>query len=197
MCYHGTSSSDEHLWDPSLYVQPSHLRARLTYLRQQQCSVLPLAEGLDRLYNGDLPPRSVCLTYDDGTFDFYNVALPILMEFNYPVTLYLTTYYCYYNVPVFDPMCGYLLWKGRGQTLRYPDVFSQEIPLREATAASAARGIKDFASRNGLSGSEKNLLLAKLATALGLDYGGICSSRLLHLMTPEEAAMAARRGLAI
>jgi peptidoglycan/xylan/chitin deacetylase (PgdA/CDA1 family) len=195
LCYHGTSLADEHLWDPSLYVDRSFLTKRLAYLRQKRCSVLPLTEALERLFNDDLPPRSVCLTYDDGTYDFYSVALPILAEFDYPVTLYLTTYYCYYNKPVFDPMCSYLLWKGRGQTLRLPEVFSREISLSENMVTETARGIKDFAIGNGLSGSDKNLLLAKLAMALGINYESICSSRLLHLMTPEEAATAARRGV--
>ena len=123
------------------------------------------------------------------------MALPVVQEFCYPVTLYLTTYYCYYNKPVFDPMCSYLLWKGRGHTLRFSEVFSRAVPLSEESLPRLTSDIMQFAAKNDLSGSEKNLLLARLAGALGIDYESICSARLLHLMRPEEVACAASYGV--
>src|SRR6185295_18614260 len=65
----------------------------------------------------DLPDRAVAITVDDGLSDFYRRAFPLIQEYEVPVTLYLTTFYSQYQRPVFDLMCSYLLWKGRGQTL--------------------------------------------------------------------------------
>ena len=67
------------------------LQRRLEVLRRLDCSVLPLGEALARLYRGELPPRAVALTFDDGYFDFKARALPLLRRFGYPATVYVTT----------------------------------------------------------------------------------------------------------
>src|SRR6218665_3340788 len=116
LCYHGISLVDEHLWNPGLYMDRYTFRDRLAMLRDGGYRVLPLDEGLRHLAKGTLPPRAVAITVDDGTYDFYAHALPALREFGLPATLYLTTYYCRHQLPVFDPVCSYMLWKSQGQT---------------------------------------------------------------------------------
>src|SRR5271157_1590326 len=69
LCYHGVSLEDEHEWWPALFVSPQHLERRLEILKKGSYVVLPLGESLERLYRKDLPPRSVALTFDDGTYD--------------------------------------------------------------------------------------------------------------------------------
>ncbi len=197
LCYHGTSLADEHIWDPDLYISPERLRERLTHLRAKKCAVLPLAEALERLYQGTLPPRSVAVTYDDGTYDFYRVALPVIRDFNYPVTVYLTTYYSEHNQPVFNVMLRYLLWKTQLRVLHLPEVFPNDVALGEHPRADLAAQIRQFASENALSGSQKGRLLERLAQALEIDYDSLLRMRLLHLMTPEEARAAARNGVDI
>jgi peptidoglycan/xylan/chitin deacetylase (PgdA/CDA1 family) len=195
LCYHGTSLADEHLWDPDLYIQPDRLRRRLTHLRNAGCSVLPLPSALQRLYNGTLPPRSVAITYDDGTYDFYQVALPVIREFSYPVTVYLTTYYSDHNQPVFNVMLRYLLWKAQGRALHFPEVVPEDTPLTEDSRPEVAAAFRQFAAENALSGSQKDLLLERLAQALEINYPELRQRRLLQLMTPEEAREAARSGV--
>src|SRR5688572_32405994 len=117
LAYHGVSFDDEHLWNPDLYLSPEQFRGRMQALKDFGCHVLPLADALQRLESGTLPTCSVVLTFDDGSSDFYSRAFPILREFGWPATVYLTSYYSNYNRPVFDVMCSYLLWKGRAQVL--------------------------------------------------------------------------------
>ncbi len=56
-------------------------------------NVLPLAEALDKLDKDQLPPRAVCITFDDGYADNYLNALPILKEHNLTATFFIATGY--------------------------------------------------------------------------------------------------------
>src|SRR2546422_4300286 len=89
LCYHGISQEDEHEWNPGLYMDRETFRERLEMLRSGGCRVLPLEEALDLAQSGRLPQRSVAITIDDGSYDFYTLGYPLLKEFGYPATLYL------------------------------------------------------------------------------------------------------------
>src|SRR6266542_4635523 len=101
LCYHGISLEDEHEWKPSLFMSPRDFESRLVMLRRQNYTVLPLAHALTRLYARELPPRAVTITFDDGLYDFYKQAFPLLKKYGYLATVYLSTFYCDYNRPVF------------------------------------------------------------------------------------------------
>ncbi|HYX30541.1 MAG TPA: polysaccharide deacetylase family protein, partial [Pyrinomonadaceae bacterium] len=100
LAYHAVSMIDEHEWNGSQCISPETLRGRMQQLKRSRCAVLPLGEAVERLYKNDLPDRAVALTFDDGFADFYHRAFPIIDEFGLPVTLYLTTFYSYYNRPI-------------------------------------------------------------------------------------------------
>lgn len=195
LCYHGVSKYDEDQWD-GLYISPETLRRRMELVAQARCNVLPLSEAVNRLRNGTLPDRAVTITFDDGFHDFFSMAFPIVESFGYPVTLYLTTYYVELNLPVFDPMCSYLLWKGRHkQHLEWPEVFPVPVALDEAGRKQATATIKQFAISRKLSGREKDDLLAQLAGRLDIDYEDLRRKRVLNLITPQEARELAARGV--
>src|SRR5687768_15102295 len=136
LCYHGIATSDEHLWNGGHFISPGVFRNRLQLLRKSACAVLPLDEAIQRLYVNDLPPRAVVITFDDGTTDFYSHAFPLLSEYGYPVTLYLTTFYSGYQKPIFDLMTAYLLWKGRDRVLNLKTITGRDsaIELGDETA---------------------------------------------------------------
>src|SRR5438093_1086658 len=76
--YHGVSIEDEHLWHPEMYLSREYFRQRMQLLRDLDCNVLPLGKALVQLNNGTLPKRAVVITLDDGFYDFYTSAYPIL-----------------------------------------------------------------------------------------------------------------------
>jgi len=195
LCYHGISQYDEHEWG-NLYIESETFRRRMKFLREFRCNVLPLSEALDRLQSDSLPERATTITFDDGLHDFYSVAFPILESFGYPVTLYLTTYYVEFNRPVFDPMCSYLLWKGRDkQQLTWDEVLPTTIALDAPGRQRATAMLKQFCLTNRLSGQEKDDLLSQLADRLDVDYQDLRHRRILHLITPQEAKYLAARGV--
>ncbi|HEV2172310.1 MAG TPA: polysaccharide deacetylase family protein [Nitrospira sp.] len=198
LCYHGVSRYDEHEWS-DLYISPETFRRRMNLLHHARCNVLSLSEASARLRDGALPDRAVVLTFDDGFHDFFSVASPIVESFGFPVTLYLTTYYVEFNRPVFDPMCSYLLWKGRHRNwLDWPEVFPAPVSLADvASREPASVTIQEFANRKKLSGREKDDLLNELAARLQIDYEDLCRRRIMHLVTPDEAKQLAARGVDI
>lgn len=199
LCYHGLSADDEHEWNPELYMPPAMFRRRLEVLRDGGYTVLPLDEAVDRLYRGELPPRSVAITFDDGAADFYSQAFPILREFGFPATVYLTTYYCHYNRPVFDVALPYLLWKGRRQVLGRELIEGRgDWRLSDPAQREAAwTAIRAYATSKVLGGREKDALLEEIARRVGVDFAAMRAKRILHLMSEAEVSHVARHGVSI
>ena len=189
LAYHGVSQHDEHLWNPELFVTPGFLRARFELIRRADCAVLPLDLAVRQLHNGSLPPRAVALTFDDGGADFARRAVPVLEEFEFPATVYVSTYYARRGGPVFDPMLRYLLWCARGHSIDGNGFTADGGALDLTTHAArddAGRRIEAFLG--SATADAKDAALCLLAERGGLDYDRILARRLLHLMTPEEVA---------
>jgi peptidoglycan/xylan/chitin deacetylase (PgdA/CDA1 family) len=198
LAYHGISMIDEHKWNGSQYISPETLRIRMQQLQRSRCAVLPLGEAVERLYRNDLPDRAVALTFDDGFADFYHRAFPIISDFGFPVTLYLTTFYSYYNRPVFDVVCSYLLWRGRARTLVAKDFIGADERVNLATndaRETVLKKIRDFAVQQKLNAEEKDARAAGLAAHLGVDYEELLARRVIHNVTPAEARELSERGV--
>src|ERR1043165_5633172 len=189
LAYHGISQDDEHEWRPEPYITQERFRDRLQALKDYGCNVLLLADALEKLRTNSLPTCSVVLTFDDGGYDFYRCAFPVLKEFGWPSTVYLTSYYSQYNQPVFDVMCSYLLWKGRQCELDVSGLLNGTINFKlhgEVERADAVRSIRTYARREKFSAQQKDELLNKLAERLNVDYQAILAKRILHLLSVQE-----------
>jgi peptidoglycan/xylan/chitin deacetylase (PgdA/CDA1 family) len=198
IAYHGISQEDEHRWDPELFMPQDSFRARMQMIKKLGYTVLPFNEALQRLYANDLPERCLTLTFDDGMYDFYKLAYPIIKEFNFPVTLYLTTYYSYFNRPVFDAICPYLIWKGRNKTLHLKEITGQDVKIDlsiDGACDKATNEIFEFARRAKLTANEKDVLAGNLAKHLSLDYESLLAKRILHLLNPQEVSQLADDGV--
>ena len=202
LCYHSISIDDEHEWSGAYSMSPALLESRFRMLRDGGYNVLPLGDAVRRLYEGTLPPRSVVLTFDDGMFDFHARAWPLLQEFGFPATVYLTTYYSDYDQPIFGLLCSYLLWRARTR-MPQPDVtplFGTPMPWQLADAAGRARAKRDileYADREQLTAQERTAWAERLSDLLGVDYEAIRAKRLLTVMTRDEASEIARNGIDI
>jgi peptidoglycan/xylan/chitin deacetylase (PgdA/CDA1 family) len=80
--------------DPMLDIEPDVATFRWQMKLLAECfNVLPLAEALRLLDAGRLPPRAVCITFDDGYRSVHDLALPVLKEFSLPATIFVTSGY--------------------------------------------------------------------------------------------------------
>ena len=197
LCYHSFSATDEHEWDPCLYMRPDALVERFEFLREQKYRVLSLSEGLKRLYTGTLPDRSVVLTFDDGTRDFATTVVPLLERYQYPATVYLSTWYCGQPRPIFRGFAKYVFWKGRS-AYRGGPIWKMQGPFDLQTADGRNRLVDELRieiRRQGISLEDRDGLMSEIAAGLGVNYQRALTETNFHLMTPEQIARLAQSPL--
>ncbi|HUD37720.1 MAG TPA: polysaccharide deacetylase family protein [Streptosporangiaceae bacterium] len=91
LMYHEISA--EPLCVPRLAVTPDRFAEQLAFLRAggyQTITGAQLAAAVKSAVAG-LPARPVVLTFDDGFADFHDVALPLLREYGFTASLYVTS----------------------------------------------------------------------------------------------------------
>ena len=197
LCYHGVSMHDEVDWDSELFVTLEFLRRRFEILRDGGYVVLPLRDAVRMLYDGALPKRAVVITFDDGFYNFHAAAIPLLKEFQFPATVYLSSYYCINQRPLLTLTVRYLLWRARTSSLAVGAL--PGAPGQVNLASSADRQVLGDAlasTARSLSAnrSVQHAWLGDLAHKLGVDWQEFQSRRALYLMTPAEVADVASQG---
>lgn len=198
LCYHGIARKDEHVWRPDLYMHQDVFRQRMEILKRGGYHVLPLGESLQLLQTGKLPSKSVAITFDDGGYDFYAQAFPIIKSYGFPVTVYQTTYYGDHPVPIFNLAWSYLLWRKRGSVLTGGNAFGLEDSLDLRTEDSRAKIVRKLvlnAEAAHLTGEQRNDLALQLAKFLSVPYEEILASRIFQVMTPSERSQLAAEGV--
>lgn len=195
LCYHGVSIKDEHEWNPELYVTRDHLRTRFYILKKEGYEVLPLREAICRLYRGTLPHRGVVLTFDDGFYNFYSVAAPLLEEFGYPATVYLTSYYCIHQGPIMNLLLQYLLWRACDHVLPESVLNNLSCRFDMQDARQRERLAQELISQvKALPGKRKDVWLEQLAEHLGFNWADIINQRKFNIMSTDEVVDIAKRG---
>jgi peptidoglycan/xylan/chitin deacetylase (PgdA/CDA1 family) len=74
------------------FLEKSVLETQIAYIRHH-FQVVPLTHGLEMLETGSLGRPTVAITFDDGYQNNYDVAFPILQQYDCPATIFLTTGY--------------------------------------------------------------------------------------------------------
>ena len=83
----------EDRFDPySVRVSVANFRSHLEVLKEQ-AQVLSLQALIDGLRDGEVPPRSVVITFDDGYADNLVNAKPLLEQFQVPATIFVASGY--------------------------------------------------------------------------------------------------------
>jgi peptidoglycan/xylan/chitin deacetylase (PgdA/CDA1 family) len=86
--YHHVSTATP----PVTSISAADLRVHLQYLKDEGFSVLRLEDAVTALQAGEkLPDRSAVITFDDGYLSVYEAAFPLLQEFGYPFTVFVTS----------------------------------------------------------------------------------------------------------
>jgi len=90
---------------PSTTISPDDFRRHLQYLHDNGFHVMALDDMLAALRNREqIPDRSIAITFDDGYLSIYENAFPLLVEFGFPFTLFVSTQ------PIDDNQPGFMDW---------------------------------------------------------------------------------------
>jgi len=100
--YHHVSTSTP----ASTSLSPEAFRAHLRFLAENDFTVLPVTEIIGELNRGgELPNKLVAITFDDGYESIYSTAFPLLQEFGFPFTVFIST------GPIDRQQKGYMTWE--------------------------------------------------------------------------------------
>lgn len=181
LCYHGFSLQDEHLWRPSLYMTGKMFEHRLIMLKKGGFNVLPFKDAVRLLYQDELPPKSVTLTVDDGFYDFFAIAYPVLKQYGIHATIYVSTWHVKnYQSPVFNLMVSYLFWSGMKNKR------INKVQLTKGKPFLSVADILKMGEEGHLNQASKVKILAKIASEVGEDWEKILQDRKLSFMKQEE-----------
>ncbi len=89
LMYHAVTESFVGPDSEQVVVPKKLFRRQMGWLKELNYPVMSLREGVKLLRNGPLPFPIVSLTFDDGYFNTYTDAFPILSEYGYPATVFL------------------------------------------------------------------------------------------------------------
>lgn len=106
---------------------PENFRAQMAWLKKNDWKTLSTASFAEALASGQIAPKSVLITFDDGYLDNWVYAHPVLQEFGQQATIFLIT--------------G---WIGEGAKRAHagqPNV--PEVPNHQQAMAAAAAGHVD------------------------------------------------------
>ncbi len=87
LMYHSISGRKDYL----SAISPETFEQQMAYLAGKRRSVIPLAELVRRLRAHEPLGGAVVLTFDDGYRDNYTNVFPLLKQYNFPATIFVTT----------------------------------------------------------------------------------------------------------
>lgn len=199
LCYHGFSSDDEHRYRPSLFITPQTFESRLAWLRRKGFRGISLQEALRRLRDRRTERNDVVITIDDGFASVASIGWPLLKEFGFGATLYVTTYYVVNPNPVFRLAIEYMFWKTRSHAVRLADL-GPGVPDFGTVGPHAPESHPDIIrlvewAETHVGESERVALARRLGALLDVDYDELVVSRRLSLLRPAEISELAAAGL--
>ena len=191
LCYHGTSFEREHELNPTCFIQPENFRRRMQFLQDWGATILPLDDALLMLRKNDLPDKAVTITIDDGWFGTYAHMLPILKEFGFPATVYLSTHHIEKQTFLFSLFIKYILMQTTSGML---DLGLMDTGLKGKFRPDHLDHKQEAFSRivkhgeTVLDPAGREALCFKLANLCNYDIDQAVERRMFKFMNLEEAA---------
>ena len=193
LCYHGFTLEDEHHFRPKLFIEEHTFDQRMKYLQDKGYNVISLDDFYNQKEEKNFADDTVVITIDDGFYSTLKIANEVLSKYQFPSTLYLTSYYCDRNCPIFMLAVQYMFYKSTNGA----DLAALNIPgvAGNVSEENQAKIIK-FGSELKTE-QERIDLLISLGELLAVDYDELNKNRLLNLITFDEIGQLLEKGMDI
>lgn len=191
LCYHGFSLKNEEEFVPGLFIKTDLFQQRMKYIKDQNFNVISLDDAFNAVSTKNIEENSLVITIDDGFYSVHEKALPILKKYNFPSTLYLTSYYFDKDMPVFTLAVKYMFFNSKYKTVDLSSLgilelsFETDLKIKSETAIKASEKIIEIGQAYEQD-HQRLTLLKKLGKALDQDYNLLNKSRILNLLNQRE-----------
>lgn len=199
LCYHGIEMDDESSFRPSLFMSEKKFCRRMEYLSRKNYPVLALEQAVNLLRSDGLPDSCVVITFDDGWCGFDDKARDVLLRKSYPVTVYVTSYYCIKRAPIFVLLVQYVFWKAMVKDFDLADLHVKlEGCVDLSVAEDRSRAICRINSLHESMDDKERMRLAEgLCNCLEIEWKYIQDKEIMYLMSPEQVAKVSEQGVDI
>jgi len=173
LCFHSLSVKDEHQFWPGVFISKEKLIKVLDYLARSRFNVVSLDDA-ERHLRGEINLKyPVVITVDDGWRSSIEELLPTFNTYQFPSTVYVTTYYCDHQLPVVNVLLQYWLWQKPTDTFEVT-FRKQQFFYTDDTASKIQAIEKDMKTFND---DEKIAFLLTIAQSLGVSEDAISSKQ--------------------
>jgi len=74
-------------------VTEKNFKKQLKYLKRKKFNVVKLSDLIKKIKNGDDISNYICITFDDGYKDNYDIVFPLIKKYSFPITIFIATGY--------------------------------------------------------------------------------------------------------
>ena len=185
LCYHNFSKGDAIHWRPKLFTHPDTLEKRMSYLKSKGFQVIPLDTAVKQLNSGHLPSLPLVITIDDGWQRILKYADPLFKKLHFPYTIYAYTEYSELEMPVFNLVVQYMLWKTK-KKLNSALLKELGLDFKEDIEQDQLSTLIIENAQSGTDNLSRIEFLRKLGNILDVDYSSIDASKRLNLLSSDE-----------
>jgi peptidoglycan/xylan/chitin deacetylase (PgdA/CDA1 family) len=139
-------------------LAPQEFERQIVYINKH-FNIVSIEELLCDVKSNSVKPYSLALTFDDGHYDFYSNAWPILKKYNLPASLYITTGFVDGTTWLWPDLLKYILLNSNTAILQVENL--GDISTHQKEHHISWHKLGDYCLT--LSPEERNTLLYKLA----------------------------------
>lgn len=193
-CYHGFSYDDEHLFMPGLFMHPDTFEHRIKLIKKYEFDIISLDEGHVKIQSNSLKKPSAVITFDDGFISTFDLAIPILKQYNYPSTVYVTSYYQQKQSPIYRLAIQYCFWKTQIEVI---NLTSLNLPITLTGNKTSIMWELIKYGETKCSDQQRTNLISKIITLLNIELSANLKNRFMLLDSNENIVSAFKSGVDI
>lgn len=199
LCYHGFSVGDEYQVQPHMFMRAATFERRMRILRQRRIPVISLDEAVKRLETRQVRHGETVITIDDGWASTLTIGVPILEQFGFPASIYITTEHLAAGAEVFNVALYYMIRRSPLARLElsgiHPDL-DGTYDLRNDPVATH-HSLISAAERAFPALADRQRALPAIAAALAMDPNEVLQDERFRLLTRAQIRELAARGFDI